>query len=71
MFFNFQVLDIRNGLSHLKVKNNMFISDKQLDEFFGDIEDCVDAIKGHQQTLKADEIKETLKQVPYGQILAI
>ena len=65
MYINFQVLNIRNGLSHLKVKNNMFVSDQQLDEFFGDIEDCVDAIKGKQPTMKADEIKDTLRQVSY------
>ena len=41
----------------------MYLSDKQLDAYFNDLEDCVDAIKGHQPTLKADEIKNTLKKV--------
>ena len=67
-FRNFQVVDIRNGLSHLQVKDNMYLSDKQVDDCFTDIEDCVDAIKGHQPTLKGDEIKKTLKQVS-GEII--
>ena len=41
----------------------MHISDKQLDVYFNDIEECVDAIKGHQQALKADEIKHCVNQV--------
>ena len=41
----------------------MYISDKQLDVYFNDIEECVDAIKGHQQVLKSDEIKDCIKQV--------
>ena len=50
----------------MKIKDNMHISDKKLDEYFNDIEECVDAVKGHQQTLKADEIKDCIKQVwPY------
>ena len=57
------MLDIRNGLSHMKIKDNMNISDKQLDVYFNDIEECVDAVKAHQQTLKADDIKDCLKQV--------
>ena len=56
-------MDIRNGLSHVKVKDNLYISDKLLDEFFDDIKECVDAVKQHQQTLKSDEIKDTLEQV--------
>ena len=60
---NFQVVDIRNGLSHARVKDNLYISDRLLEEFFNDIEECVDAIKIHQQNLKADEIKDILKQV--------
>ena len=56
-------MDIRNGLSHVKVKDNLYISDRLLDQFFDDIKECVDAVKQHQQTLKADEIKDTLEQV--------
>ena len=41
----------------------MHISDKQLDVYFNDIKECVDAVKGHQQALKADEIKDRVKQV--------
>ena len=47
----------------MKVKNKMYISDKQLDIYLNEIEECVDAVKGHQQTLKADDIKDCLKQV--------
>ena len=47
----------------MKIKDNMHISDKQLDVYFNDIEECVDAVKGHQQALKADEIKDRVKQV--------
>ena len=41
----------------------MFISDKELDVYFNDIEECVDAVKDHQQALNADKIKDYLKQV--------
>ena len=61
--FNLQVVDIRNGLSHAKVKDNLYISDRLLDDFFEDIKECVDAIRMHQPNLKADEIKDVLKQV--------
>ena len=47
----------------MKVKDNLYISDRLLDEFFDDIKECVDAVKQHQQTLKSDEIKDTLEQV--------
>ena len=56
-------MDIRNGLSHIKVKDNLYISDRLLDEFFDDIRECVDAVKIHQPTLKTDDIKDILKQV--------
>ena len=56
-------MDIRNGLSHAKIKDCLYISDKLLDEFFDDIKEYVDAVKTHQPTLKADDIKDTLKQV--------
>ena len=41
----------------------MHIVDKQLDEYFNTINECVDAVKGHQQSLKADEIKDCIKEV--------
>ena len=47
----------------MKVNNRMYISDMQLDVYLNEIEECVDAVKGHQQTLKADDIKDSLKQV--------
>ena len=47
----------------MKIKDNMHISDKQLDAYFNTIKECVDAVKGHQQSLKADEIKDRVKQV--------
>ena len=50
-------------MSHMKIKDSMVISDEQLDVYFNDIDECVDAIKVHQQSLKADEIKDHIKQV--------
>ena len=47
----------------MKVNNRMYISDMQLDVYLNEIEECVDAVKGHQQILKADDIKDYLKQV--------
>ena len=47
----------------MKIKDNLFISDKQLDLYFNDIEECVNEVKGHQRTLKVDEIKDRLKKV--------
>ena len=47
----------------------MYISDKHMEVCFKDIEDSVDAIKGHQQDLKADEIKACLRQVSRSQFI--
>ncbi|XP_072044865.1 uncharacterized protein [Amphiura filiformis] len=58
-----QVLDIRNSLSHMKVKDNMRMSDKQLDTCFDAIKTLVSSLQVHQPTLKADKIQSCLSKI--------
>ncbi|XP_072042076.1 uncharacterized protein [Amphiura filiformis] len=58
-----QVLAIRNSLSHMKVEDNMAISDKQLDQYFDTIDDLVTSLEPHQPRLKAKDIRMRLTQI--------
>ncbi|XP_072041514.1 uncharacterized protein [Amphiura filiformis] len=58
-----KVLDIRNSLSHMKVEDNMAISDKQLDQYFDTIDDLVTSLETHQPDLQADNIRSHLTQI--------
>ncbi|XP_072045771.1 uncharacterized protein [Amphiura filiformis] len=68
-----KVLDIRNSLSHMRVNDNMCISDKQLGLCFDAIEDLVSSLKTLQPTLQihcniADDIKSCLNKIRQSKV---
>ena len=67
LLYIFQIADIRNHLSHIKVNTNLKLEDQETDGFFQDISDFVTCLsQAHAQDIPpntAQQVLQTLQEV--------